>query len=294
MRHGRPPALSKTCRCDRDCGAAPIRARALGGRLITDPGITHLALEVGPDEAPAIESWLCQERDGRLPDLIGSLSYCLYGSFLTELLETIDPDANELVDAARRVAARITGGSAAASAVEWMSLDSGAQDELTVALARLAGRITALGPAHPGTDREDDWRRAGDLVEAATTTDLMLRAMAELFSGEGRTADTTLREQFVASRILYAVEHGAANDRIAYVAHNNHIQKTPVVFDEALVAYPTGRFLAQTLGERYVSIALTHLGTEVPEMAMPADTAVGFRVETVPVEPPHLAAEGGA
>lgn len=289
-------------------------------RLIADHGITHLALEVGPDEAPAIESWLHQDHDGRLPDLIGPLSHCLYGSFLTglrnrlgshhrvgvigvdlpnsltiepsltplaELLKTIDPESQDLVVAARRAATRITGGSAAASAVAWMGLDSGVQDELTVTLVRLSGRINALGPAHAGTDQEDGWRRAGDLIEAAITTDLMLRAMAELFSGVGRTADTTLREHFVASRILRAVEHGELDDRIAYVAHNNHIQKTPVIFDQALTAYPAGLFLAQTLGERYVSIALTHLGSDVPEMAVPADTVVGFNVETVPVEPPR-------
>jgi erythromycin esterase len=289
-------------------------------RLIDGHGITHLALEVGPDEAPAIESWLHQDHDGRLPDLIGPLSHCLYGSFLTELrnrlgshhrvgvigvdlpnsltiepslkplaelLKTIDPESQDLVVAARRAATRITGGSAAASAVAWMSLDSGVQDELTVTLVRLSGRINALGHAHAGTDQEDGWRRAGDLIEAAITTDLMLRAMAELFSGVGRTADTTLREHFVASRILRAVEHGELDDRIAYVAHNNHIQKTPVIFDQALTAYPAGLFLAQALGERYVSIALTHLGSDVPEMAVPADNVVGFNVETVPVEPPR-------
>lgn len=81
----------------------------------------------------------------------------------------------------------------------------------------------------------------------------MLRAMAELFSGEGRTADTTLRERFVASRLLHAVEHGGVDDRIAYVAHNNHIQKAPVIFGEALTAYPAGLFLAQALGERATS-----------------------------------------
>jgi Erythromycin esterase homolog len=289
-------------------------------RLVVGHGVTHLALEVGDDEAPAIEGWLHHDRDGRLRDHIGALSCYLYGSFLSELrdrlghhhrlgvigvdlpnsltieaslapladvLAPIDPDAADLVEVARRSAGQITGGSAATAAVSWMNLDRTAQDELTVALARLAGRIDALGPAHAGTDREEQWHRAGDLIEAATATDLMLRAMAELFSGEGRTADTTLREKFVASRLLRAIELGQDGVRVAYVAHNNHIQKTPVIFDGALAAYPAGLFLARALGDGYVSIALSHLGRDVPEMAVPADNTVGFDVEVVPIAPPR-------
>lgn len=71
-------------------------------------------------------------------------------------------------------------------------------------------------------------------------TDLMLRAMAELFAGEGRVTDPTLREQFVASRILRAVEEAGPDHRFAYLAHNDHIQRTPVVFEGELPAYPSG------------------------------------------------------
>jgi pimeloyl-ACP methyl ester carboxylesterase len=168
-----------------------------------------------------------------------------------------------------------------------MGLDQNLQDELTVHLTRLAGRIDALLPIHNATEDGDAWRIAADLARAASTTDLMLRAMAELFSGGGRPSDGTLREKFIASRILYAVEHGQPGDRIAYVAHNNHLQKTPVMFDGELVAYPVGLFLARALGDRYVAVALTHLGSRVPEMAVPAPTSVGFAIETVAIEPPR-------
>lgn len=289
------------------------RAR-LVERLVTSHDVTAAALEIGYDEAPAIQAWLRGDRDERLVDLVGPLTYALYGSFLSELrrrlpddhsvrvlgvdlpnsltiapsleplgelVADIDPGAMELLENARRLAQEVTGGSAAASASAWMELDSSTQDALTVALTRLHGRLDAIGSAHESSRNANAWRRARRLAAAATTTDLMLRAMADLFSGVGLVDDTTIRERFVASQILDAVDELDHGERIAYVAHNNHIQKTPVVFDGTLTAYPAGSFLASAVGERYVALALTHRDDEVPEMAHPAETDVGFRVERV-------------
>jgi erythromycin esterase len=290
--------------------------------LVVAHGVTHLALEVGADEAPAINAWIHHESDESLDALVGPLTHCLYGTFLTELRErladnhavevvgvdlpnslkiepsvgplgeliaSIDPDAVDLVTDAQRLASQVTGGSAAASAVCWMGLDRSVQNELTVALARLEGRVRAIAPVHAGSENEAAWQRAVDLAQSASTTDLMLRAMAELFSGEGHVTDTTMREQFVASRILSAMEEAGPDRRFAYVAHNNHIQKTPVVFDGALTAYPVGLLLSTALGDGYAAVALTHLGSTVPEMTVPASTPVGFGVEITDVGAPLVA-----
>jgi pimeloyl-ACP methyl ester carboxylesterase len=117
----------------------------------------------------------------------------------------------------------------------------------------------------------------------------MLRAMADLFSGQGRASDTTLREQFVASRIVRAVDQAGPDRRFAYVAHNNHIQKTPVVFDGEVIAFPVGMLLSKALGDRYSAVALTHLGDAVPEMVVPASTPVGFEIESIRVGTPPIA-----
>ncbi len=293
---------------------------ALVEHLVADHGFTHLALEVGADEASGIGQWLRHEVSTPLTEHVGPLTHALYGTFLNELrrrlpqrhgielvgvdlpnaltiepslrpladlVTAIDPAADDLVATARRLGDHVQGGSAASSAVSWMGMDPSEQDALTVSLARLAGRIEALLPLHVGTAEEPSWRRAAELARAATTTELMLRAMAELFSGAGRPGDTTLREHYVAAQLLHALDRGGARARIAYVAHNNHIQKTPVVFGGELAAHPVGQFLASALGERYVAIALTHLGDEVPEMVVPADTPVGFAVEIVPIEGPR-------
>lgn len=282
--------------------------------LIRDAGVGSLALEIGRDEAPFVQQWLAGERSEELQTLVGSLTAALYGTFLddlrrrlpqdhgirvlgvdlpnslsiqssvaplAEVLARIDPDASELVQATNELAARVEGGSAAASATSWLALERNVQDSLTVHLARLRARVDALAAVHRTGDDAPLWREASALVEAAATTDVMLRAMADLFSGTGRIDDTTIREVYVAQRIGDAVQMLADGERIAYVAHNNHIQKTPVLFDGVLTAYPAGSLLAASLGSGYRAIALSHADEQVPEMAFPASTDVGFRVERV-------------
>lgn len=284
--------------------------------LVRHHGVTHLALEVGPDEAPAIGAWLRGDRDEPLAALVGPLTRLLYGSFLADLRERstgyvdlvvlgvdlpnsltlepsleplaesladLDPAGAGLVARARVIAAAVTGGSAAASAASWSELDPAARDELTAVLARIATRVEMLAAIG---DPAASWRRASDLARAAVTTDLMLRAMSELFAGEGLPDDTTLREHYVAGRVLRAVAGLTDGQRIAYLAHDNHIQKTPVVFDGVTAAQPVGVFLDRTLGPAYRALAITHLDGHVPEMIVPAPTSVGFSVARVAVAPP--------
>jgi len=282
--------------------------------LIRDAGVGSVALEIGRDEAPLVQQWLAGRRPEELHTLVGPLTAALYGTFLDELrqrlpqdhgirvlgvdlpnslsiepsvaplasvLATIDPGASELVEATSELAAQVKGGSAAASAMSWLSLERDVQDSLTVHLARLRARVDALAAVHRADEDARLWREARDLAEAATTTDVMLRAMADLFSGTGRVDDTTIREVYVAQRLSDAVQALVDDERIAYVAHNNHIQQTPVVFDGVVTAYPAGSLLAGLLGAAYRAIALTHTDEQVPEMTFPAATDVGFRVERV-------------
>lgn len=282
--------------------------------LIRDAGVGSVALEIGRDEAPLVQQWLGRKRPEELHTLVGPLTTALYGTFLDDLrrrlpqnhglrvlgvdlpnslsiapsvaplvgvLARIDPGSSELVHATSKLAARVQGGSAAASAMSWLALEQDVQDSLTVHLTRLRARVDALAAVHRADADASLWQEASALIEAAATTDVMLRAMADLFSGAGRSDDTTIREVYVAQRIRDAVETLADGERIAYVAHNNHIQKTPVRFDGVLTAHPAGSLLADSLGTGYLAMALTHADEKVPEMAFPAATDVGFRVERV-------------
>lgn len=293
-------------------------ARASLVEALIQSGVTGLALEIGHDEAPLIEQWLAGHRPEELRALVGSLTTALYGTFLedlrgrlprghgirvlgvdlpnslsitasltplAEIVNVIDPASAELIESTRELASRVVGGSAAASATSWLSLDAATQDALSAHLASARARLDAMKTVHSAGADAHLWRHAGDLIHAAVTTDAMLRAMADMFSGIGRIDDTTIREVFVATRVREAVDGLSAHERIAYVAHNNHIQKTPVVFDGVLTAYPAGSLLANSLKSAYRAIALTHTDAQVPEMSFPASTDVGFRVERVDAAP---------
>lgn len=293
-------------------------ARASLVEALIQSGVTDLALEIGHDEAPLIEQWLAGHRSEELRALVGSLTTALYGTFLedlrgrlaqghgmrvlgvdlpnslsitvslaplAEIVAVIDPAMTELLESTRELAARVVGGSAAASAASWLSLDRPTQDALSAHLGSVRARLDALCAVHSAEADAHLWRKVGELIHAAVTTDAMLRAMADLFSGTGRIDDTTIREVFVATRIKEAMDGLSVHERIAYIAHNNHIQKTPVVFDGVLTAFPAGNLLADSLKSAYRAIALTHADGQVPEMSFPASTDVGFRVERVDAAP---------
>jgi erythromycin esterase len=298
-----------------------LRAEAVAD-LVARHGFTHLALEVGHDEAPLLDDWLrsADPCESTLRTAVGPLTFMLYGTFLlglvtrlgarsqnlsvlgvdlpnslrpeaslaplAELLNDLDPDAAAGLDDVRRRCSVVTGGSAAACALAWMALSEEDSAVITAELASLRERARALGPLYEERSSGAQAQRALDLADSAVTTVLMLRAMADLFSGRGRTADTSLRESFIASRITTALAALPATARIAYVAHNNHIQKTPVVFDSTLIALSAGTYLARELGHGYRAIALTHLGEHVPEMEVTGAGELGFEVAQAPMPPP--------
>ncbi|HAH3865589.1 TPA: EreA family erythromycin esterase, partial [Escherichia coli] len=73
--------------------------------------------------------------------------------------------------------------------------------------------------------------------------------------------------------------------RIILLAHNNHLQKTPVSFSGELTAVPMGQHLAEREEGDYRAIAFTHLGLTVPEMHFPSpDSPLGFSVVTTPAD----------
>lgn len=280
--------------------------------LVRRHGVTRLALEVGHDEAPTIRSWWRDSPPGAACP-VGPLTTRVYGTFLSELrdrlgaehapailgvdlpnsltlavtldplaglLAALEPATAELVGRARALVAPIAGASAASSAIAWTALPLRDRDEATAILARIAARTDAL--AAGSTDER--WQQAAELTRTAVVTDLMLCAMSELFAGSGLDLDTTLRERFVADRLLREAAALPDGERIAYVAHNNHIQKAPVTFAGEVAALPAGQFVARGLGRRYVAVGLSHLDDTVPEMVFPDPHPLGFRVERAPLE----------
>ncbi|MGC5054833.1 erythromycin esterase family protein [Micromonospora sp. DT48] len=297
------------------------RARLLR-YLVEECGLTILAFELGASEADALNPWLAGDGDDAdLHRLAGPLTAGLFGELLSWLrrynrsrphplgivgidlpntltlrpdlqpvadyLRGVDSEAAELLDRLFPVADEISGGSAAVSAPQWSALDPARQDALAAGLARLSLRMRALQPVYLSRSDPDRYATARRHLDAACHTEYMLRAMSDLFSGEGLPGDTSIRDHFMAATVQWHLSAAGPDARMAVVAHNNHIQKTPVCFDGTLTALPMGHYLAHGLGRDYRAVALTHTGDRVPEMAFPADgSPVGFTVEDVDVPAP--------
>ncbi|MEH0938521.1 erythromycin esterase family protein [Micromonospora psammae] len=292
------------------------RARLLR-YLVERCGFTVLACELGAGEAAAVNPWLAGAGDDAdLPQVTGALSAGLFGELLrwlrrynrsrsqplqilgidlpntltlrpdldpvADYLRLVDADAADLLATVLPTADQITGGSAAVSAPRWASLGTARQHALTACLAKLSLRARALEPIY--VSRSD--RRRYDTVrrhlDAACHTDYMLQAMNDLFSGGGLSGDTSIRDYYMATTVQWHLDHTGPDTRVVVIAHNNHIQKTPVTFDGHLTALPMGHYLARSLGRQYRAVALTHTADGVPEMAFPAEASpVGFAVEQV-------------
>lgn len=309
---------------------ALARARLI--RYLADRhGFDVLALEMGTAEAAAVGPWLAGDGDeGDLPGLLPQHSLNLFGELLRHLrhlraggarpfrivgidlpntltllpdldpvaayLREVDPATAGLMTGLLRTAAEITGGSAAASAPQWASLEPDRQEAMTAGLARLALRMDALEPLHAGSGGQDRFDTARLHLEAARHTDYMLRAMSNLFAGTGMADDTSIRDRYMATCLRWHLARTAPDARVVVVAHNNHIQKTPVTYEGYPTALPMGYHLARDLGPRYRAVGLTHTAGEIPEMSWPAPegSTLGFTVEPVPLDPPAPGSVEGA
>jgi len=74
------------------------------------------------------------------------------------------------------------------------------------------------------------------------------------------------------------------DNKIFLLAHNNHIQKTPVAYGDYQAAVPMGNYLQQFYGNDYCAIALTSTDNHVAEMEIDMSVPVGFRVIDKPLE----------
>ncbi|WP_314175172.1 erythromycin esterase family protein [Streptomyces winkii] len=204
-------------------------------------------------------------------------------------LREVDPDALPPLEQALEISDRFLAGAAsgAAAAPAWAALGTAEQDALTAALARVLLRLRAVEPLLVTRGGQRRFGIARRRVEAACHTDHMFRAMNSLMSGGGSGADLSVREIYMAESVRWHLENAGPGDRIVLMAHNNHIQRTPLEFGGALTTLPMGQHLRRMLGEDYRSVALVHTGGHVPEMYPDPDADVGFRVADAALEPPQ-------
>jgi erythromycin esterase len=147
------------------------------------------------------------------------------------------------------IAAEVAGTTQAQSAPRYLALDPQRQDTLTATLSRLADRVDALAPTSVdvvGQARHDvaRWR-----LEAALAADHQLRAIAGLTTGTALPAAATSRERYLAATVGWWLDRLDPGARIVLMAHNAHVQRTPVVFDGEVQVLPMGLHLDRALGD---------------------------------------------
>jgi erythromycin esterase len=201
---------------------------------------------------------------------------------LAEAIQIIDPLMKPQTDALIQLLVSIDGQSAYASSTKWGNLDPVRQDKALSGMIQLKHRLASLAPILKKHSDGSIFRIASDRILSIEHTLETLRIMKTFFDGNSIAGDTSVRDSYMAG-VIDGIIRMNPDMKIIVLAHNNHIQKTPVSFSGEFTAIPMGQHLADR--EDYRAIALTHLGPTVPEMDFPAhDSPVGFSVVTMPAD----------
>ncbi|MEU3501903.1 erythromycin esterase family protein [Streptomyces hundungensis] len=220
-----------------------------------------------------------------IPAAGGSLLPALHP--VADYLRRIDPETAPAAEEALRIAASFAGGSAAVAAPAWARLPTTEQNALTAILTRLLIRFRSLEPLYATRGSQRDYDVALHHVEGACHADYTFRAMAELFTGRGLTADTSARDAYMARSVLWHLEHFGPGTRIVLAAHNAHIQTEPISFDGRLTGLPMGQQLRRALGEDYVALGLTSVTGHTADMQRDERAPFGFTLADLALEPPE-------
>ncbi|MFE2373455.1 erythromycin esterase family protein [Streptomyces sp. NPDC059398] len=220
-----------------------------------------------------------------IPAAGGSLLPAL--SPVADYLRRIDPQTVPAAETALRIAGSFAGGSAAVAAPAWARLPTTEQNTLTAILARLLVRFRALEPLYATRGDRHDYDLALHRLEGACHADYTFRAMAGLFAGNGLTADTSARDAYMASSVLWHLERIDPGARIVLAAHNAHIQTTPISFDGHLTGLPMGQQLRRALGDTYFALGLTSIGGHTADMRRDETAPFGFTLGDTALEPPE-------
>lgn len=276
-----------------------------------------LGLECGAIQASQLSEWLNSSASTEeLKDAANPLAFAMYGSMLiwlksylretrreldvigidlpntlnphddlkqlSEMMKTLDPLIKPHVDGLLQSMAFVSGQSGIVSSVQWAALDPSLRDKALSGIMRLKLRLASLAPVLIKRGSYPLFQRASDAVSSIEYTLETLRIGKEFFEGTSLEGDTSVRESFMASVVEKRLQEDS-NLKMLLLAHNNHIQKTPLSFSGELTAIPMGQHLAHRAD--YCSIGVTHLGATVPEMQYPSpESQLGFSVVLAPAD----------
>lgn len=194
-----------------------------------------------------------------------------------------DPEISTALNELGKVINGISGESAVNSSSSWVQLSEELRQKGITIATRLRLRYEALEPLFSERYQKEIGLRYYQSLLALQYTLEALAGMSALFRGSGIEGETSVRDHFMSKCITsYMDKH--PETKLIVLAHNNHIQKVPVVFSGELAGIPMGQYLCSK--ENYRAVALTHIGDTVPEMVFPDNKSpVGFSVMDSPASP---------
>jgi erythromycin esterase len=103
------------------------------------------------------------------------------------------------------------------AAPAWTRLTTAEQDALSAILMRLLLRFRAVEPRYVSRGDQRGYDIARRCLEGACHADYGFRAMADLFAGNGLTADTSTRDVYMAESVRWHLDRSAPDARVALV-----------------------------------------------------------------------------
>ncbi|HIW90594.1 MAG TPA: erythromycin esterase family protein [Candidatus Corynebacterium avicola] len=202
--------------------------------------------------------------------------------------EEVDPALLPLLRRTRELAKIPAGRTMAHAAPRYLEMPDDQRDALTAGISRLIDYVDCVADRYIAVVSQERFDVVRWHLEAARSGDHHLRAIASAYDGTALPASATSRERFMAASVRWWLERLGPDAKIVLLAHNAHIQRTPVVYEGELQVYPMGYHLGRDLGDEYVSVGVTSsTGTTAALEPDGSAEPYGFRVDALQLEEPE-------
>lgn len=136
---------------------------------------------------------------------------------------------------------------------QYLAVPAADRNELTCLLADLSVRFDALRRSYVVRSDAGRYDLVRQHLRVAAALDLQLRAVSALMAGDAAACEANVRDLTMADTVEWILRR---HRRVIVLAHNGHIQRTPIATPAATVD-TLGGHLAERLGGRYLAIGTT-------------------------------------
>ena len=196
-----------------------------------------------------------------------------------DFFKTADKEALHIIDNAINIAKKIDYFSTSQAALKLHELTDSEKYQLTYQIARAKVRLEAMAPFHIEKYGKKKYETILHLINGIEYLDYNIQAMNGFISGFGLQGDMGAKDKYMADSVLWHLNNLDMEHKIIVVAHNAHIQKTPILYDGFLSCLPMGQRLKDAIGADYMSLGITSYIGNTAALYPEADTKYGFRVD---------------